>query len=98
MAPRQWAVRRGTVGAEYPVALCDLGIFLNQAAEPVSPQDADILAHSGRTLTSSGQSLAERPVRAMTVTVLHVLTHDQPQPDAELPFPDLRENNRSTAV
>jgi hypothetical protein len=38
------------VGAEYSVALCDLGIFVDQAAEPVPPQDPDILAHSGRRL------------------------------------------------
>jgi len=55
------------VGAEYPVALCDLGIFVDQAAEPVPSQDPDIPAHSGRTLTPSRRALAERPVRAMHV-------------------------------
>ena len=67
------------VGAEYPVTLCDLGIFADQAAEPVPPQDPDIRVHNGRTLTSSRRALAERPVRAMNVIVLDVLTQDQPQ-------------------
>jgi hypothetical protein len=67
------------VGAEYPVTLCDLGIFADQAAEPVPPQDTDIRVHNGRTVTPSGRALAERPVRAMNVVVLDVLTQDQPQ-------------------
>ena len=29
------------VGAEIYVTSCDLGIFVDQAAEPVSPQDSD---------------------------------------------------------
>jgi hypothetical protein len=52
---------------------------MDQAAEPVPPQDPDIRAHSGRTLTLGGRPLAERPVRAMNVIVLGVLTQDQPQ-------------------
>lgn len=28
------------VGAEYCVTLCDLGVFVNQAAEPVASEDA----------------------------------------------------------
>ena len=67
------------MGAEYPVALCDLGIFMNQTAEPVPPQDPDILAHSGRMLTPSGRPLAQRPVRTMNVIVLDILTQDQSQ-------------------
>jgi hypothetical protein len=73
------AVATWPVGAEYPVALCDLGIFVDQAAEPVPPQDPDILAHSGLRLTPSGRALAQRPVRAMNIIVLDVLTQDQPQ-------------------
>ena len=38
------------VGAEYPVTLCDLGIFVEQAAGPVPVQDPDIPIHSGRML------------------------------------------------
>ena len=47
---------------------------MDQAAEPVPTQDPDIRAHSGRTLTPGGRALAERPVRAMNVIVLDVLT------------------------
>ena len=67
------------VGAEYPVTLCDLGIFAYQAAQPVPPQDPDIRAHSRRTLTPSRRALAERPVRAVNVIVVDVLTEDRPQ-------------------
>jgi hypothetical protein len=35
------------VGAENPVTLCDLGVFMDQAAEPVSPQHPDIRAYCG---------------------------------------------------
>ena len=62
--------------AEYLVALCDLGIFADQAAEPVPPQDPDIGVHSGRMLTPGGRPLAERPVRAMNVVVVGVLAQD----------------------
>jgi hypothetical protein len=31
----------GVVGAEYCVTSCDLGVFVDQAAEPVPPQDPD---------------------------------------------------------
>jgi hypothetical protein len=66
------------VGAEYPVTSRDLGIFVDQAAEPVPTQDPGIQARSGRTLTPSGRSLAQCPVRAMNVTVPGVLSQDQP--------------------
>ena len=67
------------MGAENAVTLRDLGIFVDQAAEPVSTQDPGILAHSEWTLTPGGRSFAQRPVRAMNVIVLDVLTQDQPQ-------------------
>jgi hypothetical protein len=76
---RLCGARGQVVGAENAVTICDLGIFADQTAEPVPPQDPDIRAHSGRTLTSGGRALAERPVRAMNVIVLDVLTQDQPQ-------------------
>jgi hypothetical protein len=47
-------VRYDPVGAESPVTSCDLGIFMDQAAEPVPAQDPDIRAHSGQTLTPGG--------------------------------------------
>src|SRR6185437_11246714 len=64
---------------EYPVTLCDLGIFTDQAAEPVPSQDPDTWVHKGRMLTPGGRALAERPVRAMNVIVLDVIAQDQPQ-------------------
>ena len=79
-----WLVKNGLIGldpvsAEYPATLCDLRIFADQASELVPPQDPGIRVHNGRTLTPSGRALAERPVRAMNVIVLDVLTQDQPQ-------------------
>ena len=32
------------VSAENPVTLCDLGVFADQAAEPVSPYNPDVCA------------------------------------------------------
>ena len=29
-------------GAEYCVTSCDLGVFVDQAAEPIAPEDPDI--------------------------------------------------------
>ena len=72
----------GPVGAENAVTLRDLGIFVGQAAGPVPTHDPDILAHSEWTLTPGGRSLAQRPVRAMNVIVLDVLTQAQPAPPA----------------
>ena len=36
------------VGAENPVTLCDLGVFVDQTAEPVPPQHPDIRASCRR--------------------------------------------------
>ena len=69
----------GPVGAEYPVALCDLGVFADQATEPIPSQDPDIRTYKGRMVTPGGRALAERPVRAMNVIVLDVLAQDQPR-------------------
>jgi hypothetical protein len=41
----------------YPVILCDLDIFADQAAEPVPSQDPDIMAYEGRMLTPGGRAL-----------------------------------------
>jgi hypothetical protein len=60
------------VGAGNPVTSRDLGVFVDQAAEPV-PQDPDIRAHDRRKLAPVGRTLAERPVRPMDVIVVHVL-------------------------
>ena len=46
---------RPSVGAEIHVILCSLGIFVHQAAEPVTPQDADIrIFYGGSIATPSG--------------------------------------------
>jgi len=56
------------VGAEYPVTSRHVGIFVDQAAEPVPPQGPGIQAHSGRTLTPSGRSLATSTATATPAT------------------------------
>ena len=67
------------VGAGNCVTLCDLGVFVDQAAEPVAAQDA----HSGhfgrRMLTPGGRVLLQGSVRPMDVIVVDVLAEDQPQ-------------------
>jgi hypothetical protein len=42
------------VGAEYSVTLCDLGIFVDQATEPVPSQDTDIRTLRGGRSRSAG--------------------------------------------
>jgi hypothetical protein len=69
-----WLRQRQPGETEYPVTLCDLGIFADQATEPVPSQDPDIRVRKGRMLTPRGWALAERPVRAMNVIVVDVLT------------------------
>jgi hypothetical protein len=49
--------------------LCDLGVFTDQAAEPVSPQHPDVRACCGRIRASGGWVLLERPVETMSATV-----------------------------
>jgi len=67
------------VGAEYCVTSCDLGIFVDQAAEPVPPQNPDTCACCGRVLASGGRVLVQRPVRPVAVVVIGVLAEDQLQ-------------------
>jgi hypothetical protein len=47
------------VGAEYRVTSRDLGVFVDQAAEPVPPQDPDIRAQDGRKLAPGGRAMVE---------------------------------------
>jgi len=70
---------RYAVGWLNPVTVCDLGIFTDQAAEPVSLQHPDIRPYSGRTRASSGRVLIQRPVRALRVVMVYVLAEDPPQ-------------------
>jgi hypothetical protein len=67
------------VSAEYCVTLCDLGVFVDQAAEPVPPQNPDTRACGGRTLASGGRVLVQRPVRPMSVVMVGILAEDQLQ-------------------
>ena len=66
-------------GAEYSVTSRDLGVFMDQAAEPVSPQYPHIRAYCRRTRASSGRILLQRPVRTMGVVMICVLAQDQLQ-------------------
>lgn len=49
------------VGAGNCVTLCDLGVFADQAAEPVSPQHPDTCACYGWVPTPRGRVLLQRP-------------------------------------
>ena len=66
------------------VTLCDLGVFVDQAAEPVPAHNA----HTGRfrrpMCTSGGRVLQQRPVWPVRVVVIDILAQDQPQ----VPFAD----------
>ena len=55
------------VGAEYCVTSCDLGVFVDQAAEPVPPQNPDTCLYRGRILAPGGRILVQRPERPMRV-------------------------------
>ena len=48
--------RGGPVGADNPVTLCDLGIFMDQAAESVPAQNA-YTGYFGRRIRTSGGRL-----------------------------------------
>ena len=78
------------MSAEYCVTSCDLGVFVDQAAEPVPPQNPDACACGGSTLASGGWVLVQRPVRPMGVVMVGILAEDQLQvpfagPDAHTP-------------
>ena len=67
------------MGAEYYVTSCDLGVFVDQAAEPVPPQNPDTCLYCGRILAPGGRILVQRPVWPMRIVVTGVLAEDQPQ-------------------
>ena len=66
------------VGAEYCVTSCDLGVFVDEAAEPVPSENAHIRRGCGCIGTSGGRVLVQRPVRPVVVVVIDVLAEDQP--------------------
>jgi hypothetical protein len=67
------------VGAEYCVTSCNLGIFVDQAAEPVPPQNPDTCSCRGWIPAPGGRILMQGPVRPVRIVVIGVLTQDQPQ-------------------
>jgi hypothetical protein len=78
----EYAFEGDRVGAEYCVTSCDLGVFVDQAAEAVAPQNPDTCASYGRILASGGRVLVQRPVRPVGVVVIGALAEDQ----LEVPF------------
>ena len=61
------------VGAEYCVTSCDLGVFVDEAAEPIPPENARIRDGCGWVRTPGGRVLVQRPVRPVAVVVIDVL-------------------------
>jgi hypothetical protein len=54
------------VGAGNGVTQCDLGVFADEAAEAVPPQNTDTAHFYGWVETPSGRILLYRPVRPMS--------------------------------
>jgi hypothetical protein len=71
------------VGAADGATLCDLGVFVDQAAEPIPAQDAHACHFRGRVHTSGGQVLLQRSVRPVDVAVIGILAQDVGEPAAE---------------
>jgi hypothetical protein len=67
------------VGAEYCVTSCDLGVLVDEAAEPIPPENARIRHGCGWMRTPGGRVVVQRPVRPVAVVVTGVLAEDQPQ-------------------
>jgi hypothetical protein len=61
------------------VTQCNLGIFADQAAEPVSVQNSHAGDFRRRTRTPDGRVLQQRPVGPMLVVVIGALAQDQSQ-------------------
>jgi hypothetical protein len=64
------------VGAENPVTLCDLHVFVDEAAESVSSEQPDrrLGACSGATRR---RALIQLPMRAVGVDVMEILAQDE---------------------
>jgi hypothetical protein len=67
------------VGAENLVTLCELGVFVDQAAEPVASQHADSRLCCGGIGSPGGRILVQCPVWPVSVVVIDVLAEDEPQ-------------------
>jgi hypothetical protein len=66
------------VGAEYRVTSCDLGVFVEEAAEPVSSNNLDV-GVDGIGQCPQRASLVQGPVRPMHVEMGLVLGEDLAQ-------------------
>jgi len=64
------------VGAENAVTSRDLGILVEKAAEPVASENADVVVGSRGVGPADGWSLAEGPVRPVSVVVIRILAED----------------------
>ena len=73
------AVSHNPVGAGNYVTSCDLGIFVNQAAESVPAQNTHTGHSGGWMCAASGRALQQRPMRPVRIVVIGVLAKDQPQ-------------------
>lgn len=89
VAPSRTPARR-PVGAENRVALCSLGIFMDQAAKPVPAQNPGVCARSGWMLAPGRRA----PVAAVGVVLADVLIKDQPQ----VPFAGSRPSRRALTI
>ena len=67
------------VGAEILSPSCDLGVFVDQAAEPVPPQNPDLSPGAWYAPRSGGRILMDSPVRPAGVAMAGILAQDQPQ-------------------
>ena len=61
------------VGAGNRVAVCDLGIFIDQASEAVPSQHPDVCARIRLIRTTGRRTLAQCPVRPVRVVVIDIL-------------------------
>ena len=59
--------------------LCDLGVFVDQAAEPVTSDHLAVVAQrDGQGLcAAAGRPLSEAAVRPMRIVMVGVLSHNQ---------------------
>jgi hypothetical protein len=67
------------VGAGNYVTSCDLGVFVDQAAEAVPAQNAYTACFGRWMCAPCGRVLLQRLVRPMAVVMIGVLAEDQPQ-------------------
>jgi hypothetical protein len=55
-----------------------LGVFVDQAAEPIPAQDAHAITSAGVYRRPAGGVLLQRPVRPVDVVVTGILAQDTP--------------------